>query len=158
MFEALLNNFKESGLNRLKLGTGYLNLMSQVRKALEAKFTVDVLTSSPKANSFYKAGGIKSMIPSFYRLNGIKMLNQNKSKNINLYEWARGDWTYHAKGAWFYEDEQLPSLSIIGSSNYSHRSNRRDTEVQLYIAPSEQAVELKHRLHNEANDLFRDGT
>ena len=48
-------------------------------------------------------------------------------------------------------------MSIIGSSNFSYRSNRRDQEVQLYMAPSAQALEFKRRLHNEANGLFQHG-
>jgi len=28
-------------------------------------------------------------------------------------------------------------MSVIGSSNFSHRSNRRDTECQLYILADE---------------------
>ena len=85
------------------------------------------MTSSPKANSFYKAGKIKKYIPGLYRLNGIKLLKKNPS--LNLYEYTNGDWTYHAKGAFFYEEQEKPEMTVIGSSNFSHRSNRRDTEV-----------------------------
>ncbi len=41
---------------------------------------------------------------------------------------------------------------MIGSSNFSHRSNRRDTECQLYILA--ECEDLKHRLHIEASGLF----
>ena len=86
------------------------------------------MVSSPKANSFYKGGRIKKFIPGLYRINALKMLKKNP--NINIHEYTNGDWTYHAKGAWFYEgDSEKVEMTIIGSSNFSHRSNRRDTEV-----------------------------
>ena len=65
-------------------------------------------------------------------MNALKTIKQNPK--INVFEYTNGDWTFHAKGAWIYEeDAKLPELTVIGSSNFSHRSNRRDTEVQLYI-------------------------
>lgn len=42
---------------------------------------------------------------------------------------------------------------MIGSSNYSYRSNRRDTECQLYILP--ECEDLKKRLHLEAENLYK---
>ncbi len=68
-----------------------------------------------------------------YRANEYKLLKANKSQgNISINEWEKGEWTYHAKGAWLYEKDNirpdLPVMTIIGSSNYSARSNRRDTE------------------------------
>ena len=129
----------------------------------------DILTSSPRANSFYQAGRFKKFIPALYRLNAIELLKSNrKYGNIKVHEYSFGDWTFHAKGAWIFEeskdaasedhggsgDNPLPSLTIIGSSNFSHRSNRLDQEAQLYIAPSEQAVEFKYRVGRECRQLF----
>ena len=97
----------------------------------------DLLTSSPRANGFYKGGFLKKYIPGMYRVNELKILNRNKKNgNIRIFEYENGEWTYHAKGAWFYEkdDPEKPAMTVIGSSNYSYRSNRRDTEFQLYIA------------------------
>ena len=39
---------------------------------------------------------------------------------------------FHAKGVWCVQDG-LPSLTIIGSSNFGHRSVHRDLEFQLAI-------------------------
>jgi phosphatidylserine/phosphatidylglycerophosphate/cardiolipin synthase-like enzyme len=156
-FLALLKTLQEEGLSKLRLATGYLNLMKPVERALDSsKMPTEVLMSSPKANSFYQAGRVKSKIPAMYRVNAIRMLNRNKARNLKLFEYTNNAWTYHAKGAWVYEDEAdpYPQMSIIGSSNFSYRSNRRDQEVQLYMAPSAKAVEFKRRLHNEANGLF----
>ena len=80
------------------------------------------------------------------------MLNQYK--DLNLWEWESHGWTFHAKGAWFHNksDESLVDLSVIGSSNFSYRSNRRDTECQLYILP--ECDDLRRRLGQEASSLF----
>lgn len=92
----------------------------------------DVLTSSPRANGFYKAGRFKKYIPGMYRANELSVLKSNEQKgNVSIHEWEKGEWTYHAKGAWVYEEGQpeVPQMTVIGSSNYSFRSNRRDTEA-----------------------------
>ena len=56
---------------------------------------------------------------------------------MDLYEYKRKKWTYHAKGLWlFTENNENPSMTVIGSSNFSkklhnalgERSLRRDTE------------------------------
>lgn len=144
-----------SGISKLRLATGYLNLQKEYLQALKkfsGEIPIELLTSSPAANSFYKAGKFKKFIPGLYRLNAMEAIKQNP--NLKIHEYSNGDWTYHAKGAWFYEDDQLPSATVIGSSNFSHRSNRRDTEVQLYIVPDVQNVEFKERLHLECEHLF----
>ena len=90
--------------------------------------SVRLLTSSPRANGFYKAGRIKKYIPGIYRVNEERMLKNQQ--RLALWEWEAHGWTYHAKGAWFHnkDDSELVDLSVIGSSNFSHRSNKRDTE------------------------------
>ena len=67
----------------------------------------DILTSSPRANGFYRAGRFKKFIPGMYRVNELKMLKEQKSKgngHIAIFEYENGEWTYHAKGAWIYEE------------------------------------------------------
>ena len=89
------------------------------------------------------------------------MLKGTTKDNVHLYEYENGDWTFHGKGAWLYEGDGTKSaenltMSIIGSSNYSYRSNRRDTECQLYILP--ECEDLKKRLHDESQHLFDNAT
>ena len=68
-------------------------------------------------------------------------------------EWGSGDWTFHAKGAWVYEEgSSHPQMTVIGSSNFSSRSNRRDTEAMLYIVP--ECDDFKERLHDERTHLW----
>ena len=47
-------------------------------------------------------------------------------------------------------------MTVIGSSNYSYRSNRRDTEAQLYIVS--ECDDFKRRMHDECEHLFKHST
>ena len=87
---------------------------------------------------------LKKYIPGLYRVNEERLFKQ--AENVEIFEYENSGWTFHGKGAWIYEDylpiaedkltkESRVTMSIIGSSNFSYRSNRRDTECQLYIVP-----------------------
>lgn len=97
------------------------------------------MTSSPRANGFYRAGFVKKFIPGLYRVNEEKLLSKLKNTEaVHMFEYERPGWSFHGKGAWLYEKEgekDAVTMSIIGSSNFSYRSNRRDTECQLYVLP-----------------------
>ena len=69
-------------------------------------------------------------------------------------EWEKGDWTFHGKGLWLYEDPEKEEvdMTVIGSSNFTYRGNRRDTEAQLYIVA--ECDHLKKRLHEEAERMY----
>lgn len=81
-------------------------------------------------------------------MNLLEKLKKKKKDYPQIFEYSRGEWTYHTKGLWFYENkEETPSLTIIGSSNYSQRSYSRDNEVQFYIYTV--CPKFKEKLHNE---------
>jgi len=68
--EFFLTLIKDLDQGDLSLATGYLNLTKAYMKALNSRQSkVNVLTSSPRANGFYKAGRIKKFIPGIYRVN-----------------------------------------------------------------------------------------
>ena len=80
------------------------------------------------------------------------------SDGIILKEWRRGTvgepggWTYHAKGLWVsLNDEKDPSISIVGSSNYTKRSYGLDLETGVGIVTSDEG--LKRRLGEERDGL-----
>lgn len=85
--------------------------------------TTDIkfITASPAANGFHKAGKAKSLIPFFYRY---FELNINKP----IFEFTKPGWTFHAKGFWG-ELNDNSVMTIIGSSNYAERSEKRDNEI-----------------------------
>lgn len=91
------------------MATGYFNIQQEFRDLLNryANLKTDMLTSSPRANGFYKAGRFKKYIPGMYRVNEYNVLKSNeKLGNIRIFEYEKGEWTYHAKGAWIYEKDQ----------------------------------------------------
>lgn len=119
----------------------------------KSKSEVNILTACPQANGFYKAGMVKKWIPHMYREFELNLLKKCKNnQKINLFEYVRKDWTFHAKGAWIYEGSDTPNMTVIGSSNYSYRSNRRDTEAQLYIYSK--CPDFNERMKEEAEQLF----
>ena len=78
LLKKLLLNDKDGFSSRLKLATGYLNLqkefIAEMLKCREPKSQVQILTSSPRANGFYRAGFFKKYIPGLYRVNEEKLL------------------------------------------------------------------------------------
>lgn len=63
-----------------------------------------------------------------------------------------GGWTYHAKGLWVaLNGEKAPSLSVVGSSNYTKRSYGLDLEVGVVVVTSDEG--LKGRLAEERDGL-----
>lgn len=95
------------------------------------------------------------------------------SESITLKEWQRGKvneeggWTYHAKGLWItlpssaysnpeaspntLEKDEDPSLTVVGSSNYTKRSYELDLEANVIIATSDPG--LRRRLGEEVKWL-----
>jgi len=66
----------------MKLATGYFNLQKEiVREVIKADTPgkVQILTSSPRANGFYRAGMIKKYIPGLYRVNEEHILSKVKT-------------------------------------------------------------------------------
>jgi CDP-diacylglycerol---glycerol-3-phosphate 3-phosphatidyltransferase len=120
--EILKEILKKDLFSKIRLSSGYLNLSDFIIESLsKGNMDVEVVTSSPQANSFYKAGFIKKNIPYFYRRYEQILLQKMKNKKeFSLYEFYRNAWSFHSKGFWFYEKERdVPNMTVIGSSNYS---------------------------------------
>ena len=119
---------EDLNIQKIVLSSGYFNfpkyLVDSLRNS-KGDYNIDILTSSPKCKGFYKGGFVKKNIPNFYRVFENKILKINKKdeklKNkIKIYEYFKDGWSYHSKGIWLYEkDKKYPSLTIIGSSNFS---------------------------------------
>ncbi|KAI9721352.1 MAG: CDP-diacylglycerol--glycerol-3-phosphate 3-phosphatidyltransferase [Chrysothrix sp. TS-e1954] len=104
--------------------------------------------------------------------------------NISLFEWRKGmvgkpdGWTYHAKGLWVtlapainpqtsYQKKRTPkaeeeaqdagpSLTLVGSSNYTSRSATLDLEANALILTTNHG--LRTRLKQEEEWLFKEAT
>ncbi|EAU30511.1 conserved hypothetical protein [Aspergillus terreus NIH2624] len=121
-----------------------------------------VLTASPWANGFYGSPGISGMLPAAYTHLSARFLDRvaeaQRTNSIELREWRRGTvgepggWTYHAKGLWItLPKEEHPSLTFVGSSNYTKRSYSLDLEVGALVVTGDQ--ELKRKLAAETEWL-----
>lgn len=122
-----------------------------------------VITASPQANGFYGSKGVSGMLPAAYTLLSRRFLQSiiqspRPNDSIVLKEWRRGTvgkpggWTYHAKGLWVSLDgEAEPSISIVGSSNYTRRSYSLDLETGAVIVTRDEG--LKERLRGERDAL-----
>lgn len=121
-----------------------------------------VIMASPYANGFYKSKGVSGLLPDAYTLLAQRFLrsvhNRNRDDSITLKEWRKGTvgepegWTYHAKGLWVTLPGQTnPSISLVGSSNYTKRSYSHDLEAGALILTKDE--DLKRRLGEEQNWL-----
>ncbi|KAL4768291.1 hypothetical protein BDW60DRAFT_225883 [Aspergillus nidulans var. acristatus] len=126
-----------------------------------------VLTASPWANGFYGSPGISGMLPAAYTHLSARFLDRvaaaQATNFIELKEWRRGTvgepggWTYHAKGLWVtLPKEENPSLTFVGSSNYTKRSYGLDLEVGALVVTGDE--ELKRRLKAETDWLQTDAS
>lgn len=139
---------------------GYFNPAPSLTKLLlsTASHHNVVITASPFANGFFQSKGISGMLPDAYTLLARHFLHdvhaRRKELAITLKEWRRGTvnepegWTYHAKGLWVtLPSESNPSMSLIGSSNYTKRSYSLDLEANAMILTKNE--DLKKRLGDE---------
>jgi CDP-diacylglycerol--glycerol-3-phosphate 3-phosphatidyltransferase len=148
---------------------GYFNMTSSFRRLLLSTRPKSgtVLTAHPHANGFYGSKGISGMLPDAYthlaKMFLRKVRYEGLSDSIQLREWKKGmvgqegGWTYHAKGLWVtFPSSQTPgpedpSLTVIGSSNYTKRSYELDLESNVIIATTDPG--LRKRLGEEVEWL-----
>jgi CDP-diacylglycerol---glycerol-3-phosphate 3-phosphatidyltransferase len=143
---------------------GYFNPAPSLTSLLmsTASTNCTVITASPQANGFYGSKGVSGMLPDAYTLLARRFLDaihqQKCDGEIVLKEWRKGTvgepegWTYHAKGLWIsLPEDENPSISIIGSSNYTKRSYSHDLEAGALIVTENE--DLKSRLGEEKNWL-----
>lgn len=139
---------------------GYFNPAPSLTKLLlsTASTSNTVITASPYANGFYKSPGVSGLLPDAYTLLSRRFLRAvhaaRRDKDIVLKEWRHGTvgtpggWTYHAKGIWItLPGESNPSMSIVGSSNYTKRSYSLDLETGALIVTTNDS--LKKQLGDE---------
>ncbi|EDO07531.1 phosphatidylglycerophosphate synthase domain containing protein [Babesia bovis T2Bo] len=135
----------------------YVNMFKEILKfglQLGKPTPLQVVTSSPYANSFYKDGHLKRMVALCYStaatwlFNGLK---QDSKYPDDIYmEYNRPNHTFHAKGIWILKDRlpleaahtseaqfdacvEPPCATVIGSSNYGKRSYDKDMEITMLV-------------------------
>lgn len=144
---------------------GYFNMLPDIQNKLVNGFAKGtIITASAKANSFYKSSGVSYYIPEAYLLIAKRFLedvkNRNKENLIKLYEWQNGivnslgGWSYHAKGMWItVPEDELPSVTIIGSSNYTKRAYSLDLESNAIVITKDPTLKLQ--MMNEIDNLMK---
>ena len=127
----------------LTFATGYFNpsdsLFTQLLK-IPNNVHLKIMTAGPSANSFFRAKGVKGLVPSMYRCVLSQWINAfSKHNNVQFYEFQKPGATYHGKGVWLkcLNNPQTEYLTIYGSSNYSNRSYQRDLESQFYLVTND---------------------
>lgn len=60
-----------------------------------------ILTSGPKCNSFFNSKGLSSYIPDLYKYNLHLLIDKSRitKNNIQAYEYASDNETFHGKGS-----------------------------------------------------------
>jgi CDP-diacylglycerol---glycerol-3-phosphate 3-phosphatidyltransferase len=88
---------------QVDLTSGYFALYAPYQQqVITSSCRWQILAASPKANGFYGSSGISGRIPHGYTIleqrfwRGVK--EAGKTNQVDLREWERKDWTYHAKG------------------------------------------------------------
>ncbi|KAJ3985472.1 hypothetical protein F5890DRAFT_1459342 [Lentinula detonsa] len=172
----------------MDMTSGYFNLYKPYQKLLllHPQVGARIVAASPKANGFYGSQGISGRIPEGYTYLEQKFMRAAKrtanrfalfgagQSNIELDEWEKDGWTYHAKGLWLSPSaDSSPVLSLFGSTNLNARSADIDTELSfIMILPpppppppsvsghpqtvNDNAVTLREQLSQEIADIRKD--
>ncbi|VEU22295.1 DEKNAAC103569 [Brettanomyces naardenensis] len=147
---------------------GYFNMHKDIlNKICHSLASGRIITASPFANSFYKSKGVSKYVPDAYLYNAGKFLKtvtkNHREDVVKLLEWQRGiirqpnGWSYHAKGIWInLPDEAEPSITVIGSSNYTKRAYSLDLETNAIVITKD--PELKSRMKQEVDHLCKHTT
>ena len=144
---------------------GYFNPSESVKRGLlNAKSTTGIIVNaSAEANGFFGSPNPSGYLPDAYIILARRFLqrvfNEGMSNAIKMEEWRhvpRGEkldgWTYHAKGIWITSPgDTMPVLTLIGSSNFTRRSDRLDLESTCVVVTTDPT--LQSRLADEVDHL-----
>ena len=161
ILKAVSNERNSSGI--LCIASGYLNFPKYYTQLISGSaLNVRVLTASPQvrvlskisvleltnfifsfqANGFYNSKGASGYIPPGYTYLEQQFFKATKTLHdkIQVFEYIRPGWTFHAKGMWVLrsgkdgeEKSRQPLLFSIGSSNFGYRSCKRDLEMNAIV-------------------------
>ncbi|KAK5968904.1 CDP-diacylglycerol--glycerol-3-phosphate 3-phosphatidyltransferase [Trichostrongylus colubriformis] len=135
----------------ITMASGYFNCIEEYERLIfaQGEYSMDIITAAPKANGFFGAAGLSGYVPSMYSWvsAGVLQLKEKYKRNtVNMYEYYRDGWTFHAKGLWI--ETPGHTATLIGSSNFGYRSVHRDLEAQILLVTSNE------RLRNQLKDLI----
>ncbi|KAF8921004.1 hypothetical protein CPB85DRAFT_1211042 [Mucidula mucida] len=137
----------------LDLTSGYFNLYKPYQNLIlrASNVTTRIVAASPKANGFYGSKGVSGRIPEGYTILERRFMElvKHSNSNVELDQWEREGWTYHAKGLWLSPDaESDPVLTLFGSTNLNARSAHIDTELSfMMVVPPSNEPEVASANH-----------
>uniref|UniRef100_A0A9L0TR16 CDP-diacylglycerol--glycerol-3-phosphate 3-phosphatidyltransferase n=1 Tax=Equus caballus TaxID=9796 RepID=A0A9L0TR16_HORSE len=140
---------------KVYLTTGYFNLtQAYMDLVLGTRAEYQILLASPEVNGFFGAKGVAGAIPAAYvhieQQFYSEVCSLGQQERVQLQEYWRRGWTFHAKGLWLYlAGSSLPCLTLIGSPNFGYRSVHRDLEAQIAIVTESRA--LQQQLHQDCS-------
>ncbi|KAK6059173.1 hypothetical protein COOONC_03200, partial [Cooperia oncophora] len=145
---------KDSSMS-VTMASGYFNCIEDYERLIfsEGEYPMDIITAAPKANGFFGAAGVSGYVPSMYSwvAASVLQLREKYGRNaVNLYEYYRDGWTFHAKGIWV--ETPTVTATLVGSSNFGYRSVHRDLEAQVLLVTSNER--LRSQLKEERTRLF----
>eukprot|EP00127_Corallochytrium_limacisporum_P003220 Clim_evm69s147 gene=Clim_evmTU69s147 len=162
MFAHFLANMDDTDLAHIS--TGYFNPTFEhidMWMTSAENHQVDLLCAAPEANGFFGDKSIAGRIPQYYSYLERGMFdaiqaNPHSAANMQMYEWLKPAWTFHAKGLWLSSSrgEKLPYGVSFGSSNFGWRSVQRDLEVQMWMLTDDPT--LQKELAEERDRIFAD--
>uniref|UniRef100_A0A915PNA5 CDP-diacylglycerol--glycerol-3-phosphate 3-phosphatidyltransferase n=1 Tax=Setaria digitata TaxID=48799 RepID=A0A915PNA5_9BILA len=127
----------------ITMSSGYFNLTDHYIDLIANKscYKMDVVYASPQANGFHQASGLFGFIPLMYVYIS-RLFYKVIRGNVRLFEYSRQGWSYHAKGLWINPKKSSVSATVIGSSNFGHRSVHRDLEAQFLIVMCNERLKM----------------
>ncbi|KAF8072207.1 hypothetical protein FPV67DRAFT_1484364 [Lyophyllum atratum] len=154
---ARIQDSKLTGASRpiVDLTSGYFGLYKPYQDLiLTNDVDTRIVAASPKANGFFGSKGVSGRIPEGYTLLEQRFMRAvakvgrlwnpsaegGQGRGVQLCEWERKGWTYHAKGIWVSPSHSSPPvLTLFGSTNLNSRSAHIDTELSfIMVVPSTQ--------------------
>ncbi|TFY62697.1 hypothetical protein EVJ58_g3693 [Rhodofomes roseus] len=151
------------------LTSGYFGLYKPYQShVINSPVACRVLAASSKANGFYGSRGVSGRIPEGYTVLERRFMKAVRAarrewppeqpledrieSGVQLSEWEREGWTYHAKGIWLRPTPSAhPCLTLFGSTNLNSRSANIDTELSFMLVTTSPG--LRARLAEEVDGL-----
>lgn len=150
----------------LSLTSGYFGLSDLYKNLiLRSHIPTRIICASPEANGFYGSRGISGRLPEGYTWLEQRFMDavrtprsqdpRQSSGLVDLKEWNRHGWTYHAKGIWLSpKPDTLPILTLFGSTNLNSRSAQLDTELSFVMLANSVAIRKKLQLELQGLNEF----
>ncbi|CAE6494636.1 unnamed protein product [Rhizoctonia solani] len=164
----LLDSEKLPQTSLVDITSGYFALYGPYQdRALASKAAYRIVAASPSSNGFLGSKGLSGRIPEGYTLLEKRFWDRvlaarrqwDGDGGIELREWQRPGWTYHAKGMWISPSiNEAPYATLFGSTNLNSRSAHLDTEVSFLLSVPEQNSLLRTALQHEVTHIRNNTT